>query len=281
MLAGYSLSRRGVFIAIAFCCALLPQQTVAVSEAGAVADLDVLDRLLHRYVVPAHDGINRVDYGSLAANKTDRSALRSFIAGQSIANPATMSPPVAFAYWANLYNALTLEVVLNAYPVTSVRDIKSHGAGFDMKALFGPWRTKLVAVAGTRLSLDDIEHEIMRPQFRDPRVHYAVNCAAVGCPNLWRQAWRADTLNHDLDRAARAYVNHPRGVLVQPDGSLTISSIYKWYAEDFGGTDVAIIEHLRKYARPELAAKIKPTARIVSHRYDWSLNDVSGQAASR
>jgi hypothetical protein len=122
-----------------------------------------------------------------------------------------MSAAEAFAYWANLYNALTLDVVLNAYPVTSIRNIKSRGAGFDLKALFGPWRTKLVTVAGRRLSLDDIEHEIMRPTFRDPRVHYAVNCAAVGCPNLWPQVWPANSLNHDLDRAARTYVNDPRG----------------------------------------------------------------------
>jgi hypothetical protein len=281
MSTGFFPSRRSALIAIALCCASLPRQAVAAGKSASAVGFDVFDRLLRRYVVPGHDGVNRVDYGGLAANKADRSGLRRFIEAQSTVNPTEMSAAEAFAYWANLYNALTLDVVLNAYPVTSIRNIKSRGAGFDLKALFGPWRTKLVTVAGRRLSLDDIEHEIMRPTFRDPRVHIAVNCAAVGCPNLWPQAWRAASLNDDLDRAARTYVNHPRGALVQPDGSLTVSSIYKSYAEDFGGTDTAIIEHLKKYARPEFAAEIKPTARLVSHRYDWSLNDVRDRDATR
>jgi hypothetical protein len=135
-----------------------------------------------------------------------------------------------------------------------------------------------VSVEGRQLSLDDIEHGIMRPTFADPRVHYAVNCAAIGCPNLAPRAWRAETLDRDLDGAARAFINHPRGVMGRPDGSLRVSSIYKWFKEDFGGTDAGIIAHLRRYAGPVLLAKLTADARIFDDHYDWALNDVDGGA---
>ena len=111
-------------------------------------------------------------------------ALEAWIATAAAARPSTLARAEAFAFWANLYNALTLKVVLERHPVRSIRDIRSSGVPFDPKGWIGPWRTRLVTVEGRRLSLDDIEHEVMRPTFRDPRVHYAVNCASIGCPNL-------------------------------------------------------------------------------------------------
>ena len=90
------------------------------------------------------------------------------------------------------------------------------------------------------MSLDDIEHGTMRATFRDPRVHYAVNCASIGCPNLWPRAWQATTLEAELNAAASAYINHPRGVTVLPDGRLRVFSIYYWFRENFGGNDGGI-----------------------------------------
>ena len=166
--------------------------------------------------------------------------------------PSKLPRNEAFAYWANLYNAITLQVILDRFPVHSIRDIKSDGL-FDPKAYIGPWRTKRVTVEGKQLSLDDIEHEIMRPTFKDPRVHYSVNCASFGCPNLPAKAWNAATLDADLDAAARDFINHPRGVAVLAGGKLKVSSIYKWFRDDFGADDAAVIAHLKKYAKPELA----------------------------
>ena len=123
------------------------------------------------------------------------------------------------------------------------------------------------------MSLDDIEHETMRPTFRDPRVHYAVNCASIGCPNLRPRAWRAETLERDLDDAASAYINHPRGVTVLPDGRLRVSSIYSWFSEDFGSTEAAIIAHLRSHAAAPLAARLTERTAIAGDAYDWALND--------
>jgi len=122
------------------------------------------------------------------------------------------------------------------------------------------------------MSLDDIEHETMRPTFRDPRVHYAVNCASIGCPNIWPRAWRAATLDRALDEAAAAFVNHPRGVAVLPDGRLRVSSIFTWFREDFGGDEAGVLAHLRRHAAPALAGRLQG-ATIAGDAYDWALND--------
>jgi hypothetical protein len=228
-----------------------------VAPAAAMPDPGGFDRLLAAYVRPGADGVNRVDYARWKASAGDRAALRSYIAAMEAERPSTLPRAAAFAYWANLYNAATVEVVLANYPVRSIRDI-----GFG-----GPWKTKRLTVEGRALSLDDVEHRIMRPTFRDPRVHYALNCASIGCPDLPRRAWRAETLEAGLDAAARAYVAHPRGVEITP-GGLRLSSIYRWYAEDFGD----LRAHLARYATPERAAAIRSSPRIAGYGYDWRLN---------
>jgi hypothetical protein len=234
---------------------------------------DALDRLLARHVVAHPDGVTRVRYAGWKASAAELGALDAWIAGAAGRRPSAMAREEAFAYWANLYNALTLKVVLERYPVRSIRDIRSTGVPLDPKGWFGPWRTRLVTVEGRRMSLDDIEHETMRPAFRDPRVHYAVNCASIGCPNLWPRAWRAATLERELDAAAAAFVNHPRGVTVLADGRLRVSSIYAWFREDFGGSEAGVVAHLRRHAAPALAARLTERTAIGEDAYDWALND--------
>ncbi len=238
------------------------------------ADADAaLDALLARHVAPHPDDVTRLRYAAWKGSAADLAALDAWIAGAAARRPSAMARNEAFAYWANLYNALTLKVVLERYPVRSIRDIRSTGVPLDPKGWFGPWRTRLVTVEGRRMSLDDIEHETMRPTFRDPRVHYAVNCASIGCPNIWPRAWRAATLERELDAAAAAFVNHPRGVTVLPDGRLRVSSIYGWFREDFGGSEAGVVAHLRHYAAPALAARLGEGTAIAEDAYDWALND--------
>jgi hypothetical protein len=247
--------------------------------AQSVVDADaVYDTLLRRYVSLGTDGVARVDYGLWRATAADKAALEGYIANLTARRPSSMARPEAFAYWGNLYNAITLSVVLDRYPVASIRDIKSD-AWLDPRSYSGPWRQQRVTVEGRRLSLDDIEHEIMRPTFKDPRVHYVVNCASFGCPNLMNRAWRAATLEADLEAAARAFVNHPRGVTVLPNGTLRVSSIYKWFIADFGGDDAGLIAHFRQFAEPALAQRLAGSPRIAEDDYDWSLN--RGQPISR
>lgn len=230
------------------------------------------DRLLANYVRADANGLNRVDYARWAANAADRQALKDYIDALERLAPSKMSRNEAFAYWANLYNAVTLDVILENHPVASIRNIRSKGAGLNPLALVGPWKEKFVTVEGRAMSLDDIEHGTMRPTFKDPRVHYAVNCASIGCPNLKTTAWRAETLDADLDDAARAFVNSPRGARVDAQGRVRVSSIYEWFQEDFGGDDAGVLAHLRQYANPALAEKLKAATRIAGHSYDWSIN---------
>jgi len=259
-----SLSRRAALgVAIAIFATTASAQG-ADPEAG-------YDALLKKYVSVDPDGINRVDYAAWRANTPDMAALNAYLADLTARRPSSMPRAEAMAYWGNLYNAVTLKVILDRYPVASIRDIKSD-AWLDPKAYTGPWRQQRVTVEGRRLSLDDIEHVIMRPTFKDPRVHYIVNCASNGCPNLMNRAWRAATLEADLEAAARAFVNHPRGVAMLPSGGLRVSSIYKWFIEDFGGNDAGLIAHFRTYAEPALARQLAGSPRIADDDYDWALN---------
>jgi hypothetical protein len=175
-----------------------------------------------------------------------------------------MTRPEQLAYWINLYNAATVDLVLDAYPVTSIRRV--HGGILGL----GPWKRKILSIRGERLSLDDIEHRILRPIWRDPRIHYAVNCAALGCPNLAGQAFTAARANAILDQGARDFVNHPRGFRLD-NGRLIASSIYDWFAPDFGGPN-SILAHARRYATPANLAKFRGKTRPDRYSYDWSLN---------
>lgn len=224
------------------------------------------DRFLAQYRIVQADGIAHVRYG--AVSDADRVALATYLGTLAATRVTTLNRGQQRAFWINLYNALTVQLVLERYPVGSIRDIDiSPGVFSD-----GPWGAKLITVEGEPLSLDDIEHRILRPIWQDPRLHYVVNCASLSCPDLPPRAFTAENAEAMLDAAARAYVNHPRALTID-DGDLIVSSIYDWYADDFGASDAAIIGHLRAYAMPDLAARLDTFTAIDDDRYDWRLND--------
>lgn len=220
-------------------------------------------RLLKAYVKAGSDGITRVDYAGLAASTGDRKALDLYIA-RFAETDLSAKTDANFAAWANLYNAATVRHIVERYPVKSIRD------GY----LVGPWKEVMVRAGRQDVSLDAIEHKILRKVWGTPEVHYAINCASYSCPNLPPKAWEAGTLKKELDAAARAYVNHPRGVSVTARG-LTVSEIYNWFETDFGGSKASVVEHLLKYADPILAEKIRAKPKILRYQYDWSLNDAA------
>ena len=222
------------------------------------------DDLLGEYVVESDDGVNRFDYGRLKDTAADSAKLDAYLESFANFDVETLDENEQFAAYANIYNALTVQYIVGRYPTKSIR------AGF----IVGPWKRVFTQINGEELSLDAIEHEILRAEWDDPRVHYAVNCAAYSCPNLQTDAWFGETLDDDLDRAARAYVNDPRGVTIRRNGTLQVSTIYKWFREDFGGSNEGVFDHLIEYAEPELAAQIEAKRRITKHEYDWDLNDV-------
>jgi len=233
-------------------------------NSSARLDHSAWSRFLSTYLVSGNDGINRIAYGRVDA--AARALLDAYIAMLEGSPVSRLSRPEQLAYWINLYNAATMRVVLEHYPVRSIRDI---GGG-----LFGtgPWDAKIMTVEGQRLSLDDVEHGILRPIWRDPRIHYALNCASISCPKLQPVAFTAGNVERLLDEAARAYVNDPRGVRIQ-GGRLIVSSIYVWYRQDFGPGETAVLDHLRHYAEPPLATELTRFRTPDGDSYDWHLID--------
>jgi len=211
------------------------------------------------------DGINRVNYAGLSA--ADRALLKSYLERLTRVTISTHNRPEQFAYWVNLYNALTVQVILDHYPVQSILDIDISPGIFSA----GPWGAKLVQVEGEELSLDDIEHRILRPIWQDPRIHYVVNCASIGCPNLSRTAFTTANTEAQLKRSAKEYINHPRGVAVT-DGNVVASRIYEWYGSDFGKDEADIIAHFRRYAEAPLQAALVGKTDIDEYEYNWDLN---------
>jgi Protein of unknown function, DUF547 len=238
----------------------------AFSPSGSgVFDHSAFNDVLSGAVLPDAEGYNRVDYKALNSKSA---ALKAVLAQMQLAAPSSLSKAEAKAFWINLYNAKTLDVVLEHYPVASIKKINLGGGG-----LFGsgPWSAKILAIEGQDLTLDDVEHRILRALFNDPMVHYALNCASYSCPNLAARAYTASNAEKQMAAGAAAYVNHPRGVKV--DGaSITASKIYSWYGADFGGKSM-LKTHWMKFAAPEKAAAIA-AAQSVTFGYDWRLNDV-------
>jgi Protein of unknown function, DUF547 len=235
------------------------------AQNSAQIDFTSWDSFLAKYVDAQHpSGIHRLRYASVSAE--DRQALQDYIAVLQTVSISTYNRQEQQAYWINLYNALTVSVILAHYPVASIRDIRLSG-------LFstGPWQAKLVTIEGEKVSLDDIEHRILRPIWKDNRLHYALNCASLGCPNLAPVAYTSANLDQLLEQGARAYINHPRGVFCQ-DGTCAFSSIYVWFQEDFGGNVAEVVQHLLRYANEPLAAQLQAYRGKLKHDYAWQLN---------
>lgn len=219
--------------------------------------------ILAAIVRPDSAGYNRVDY---RAARERRKALTDYVKVLEAVDPRSLSRDEAHAYWINLYNAKTLDVVVAHLPVKSIRDIDLGGGGLFKR---GPWSAKLMRVAGVDLTLDDVEHRIVRPIFRDPMSHYGLNCASYSCPNLATKPYTGANVDQLLREGAVHYVNHPRGVRV--DGRrITASKIYDWYAEDFGGA-AGTRDHWIAHASADHAAAIR-SATATRYEYDWSLN---------
>lgn len=241
-----------------------PRSTIEIDHSAWAA-------FLEKFILKSPDGVNRLAYG--AVKEGDRRRLWAYIDRLAAAPVSRLRRAEQFAYWVNLYNALTVKAVLEHFPTESILDISISPGWFS----FGPWDKKLLAVEGEKISLNDIEHRILRPIWRDPRIHYAVNCASIGCPNLDAAPYAAARYDAQLNKAARAYINHPRGARFGASGlfsteGLIVSSIYDWYRVDFGGTDAGVIRHLKKYASPALAERLGRTSEIEDYEYDWRLN---------
>ena len=216
------------------------------------------DRFLKAFVKQDDTGINRVAYGRMGDGGNE--VLSEYLDKLNSTPISRYGRKEQKAFWINLYNALTVQLIAESYPVDSIRDIASA------------WDTKVAEVEGKSLSLNDIEHRILRPIWRDARIHYAVNCASIGCPNLLPVAFTGPNTSQLLELAAHGYINHRRGARIE-DGGLIVSKIYGWFAEDFGGSEQSVIAHLREFAESPLLEMLKTHDAIENYEYDWGLND--------
>jgi len=208
-------------------------------------------------------GINLVRYA--AVSKEDRGLLNNYLKKLESTAVSSFSRPQQRAFWINLYNASTVNLILEHYPLESITKIS-----FSFFS-FGPWDEELLTVEGEELSLNDIEHRILRPIWRDPRIHYALNCASLGCPNLLPQAFTELNTESLLEQGARDYINHPRGADVQDD-SIILSKIYEWYQADFGGDEEGVLLHLQQYSTKERLKSLNAEELEIDYQYDWRLN---------
>lgn len=230
----------------------------SVARAAPVAfSVASFDTVLARHL---HDG--RVDYGALAR---DRAPLERFLAATRDARPEVWARNEQIAFWVNAYNARVLDGVVRRPGLKSVLD-PGRTLGVPTLGFFHEKRR----TAGRSLSLNDIEHEILRKRFREPRMHFVLNCASASCPALPARALSAATLDASLDAAARAFLADRGKNPVVSGGALRLSSIFQWYRGDFEAAAGSLPAFLRRHLPADTA--IPPDARIEFVDYDWSLN---------
>ena len=216
------------------------------------AQTSIFDSLLQKNV----DKTGRVDYQSLKNNETLLDNYLAYIQNNEPTKDWSSNKKKAF--WINTYNAYTIKIILNNYPLKSIRDIKIDGKT--------AWKIPFVKVGQKRYTLDQIEHEILRKKFNDPRIHVGINCASVSCPRLWDFAFTEDNIASSLDNLMKEFINDTTRNKISKN-NVALSEIFNWFSKDFikNGT---IINYLNTYA----AIKISEKASIKYLTYDWSLN---------
>lgn len=231
-------------------------------------DVTLLAKLLAAHTRAVADTAGtRVDYGALGRDR-DWAALLGQLAA---ATPPAAGAPRAerLAFWINAYNVLAMDVVVKHQPIASIRD-----AGSLLRPV---WKRPAGRVGGREVTLDEVEHEILRP-IGDPRVHMAIVCASTSCPSLAREPFEAARLDEQLDAASARFVSDPRKGARVESGALRVSPIFRWFEADFAGAG-GILGFVRRHAAPELRGALDalgPAPAIDVFDYDWSLNGITG-----
>ena len=227
------------------------------APAAAAVDHSIYADLLQKYV---RNG--QVNYDGL---KQEEGRLDQYLALLEAVELQGLSRNEQFAFYANAYNAWTIKVILGKYPkISSIRELGIFNTG--------PWKKKIVRIDGQVLSLDNIEHDIMRPQFKDPRVHFAINCAAHSCPPLRSEPFVGDRLDTQLDEATREFVNNADRNYLDGD-TLYVSKIFDWFGEDFNDDPKSfVLQYAEGSLKNELLAR-GDSVKVKYLRYDWSLNN--------
>jgi hypothetical protein len=233
----------------------------AASKPLMAADGSGVDHSLYGGLLKKYVRNGQVDYGGI---QSEEAALDRYLDLLQSVDIKSLSTDEQFAFYTNAYNAWTIKLILTKYP--DISSIKSLGI-FNT----GPWKKKVVRLKSQTVSLDYIEHDILRPLFKDPRVHFAINCAAKSCPPLRSEPYDGDKLDQQLDESTRAFINNPDNYRLEGQ-NLYISRIFKWFAEDFKDDP---LRFFRKYATGEFKRNLDANSANIQIKYldyDWSLN---------
>jgi hypothetical protein len=221
------------------------------------------EQFLIRYVRVGPDGLNRVAYAEVGP--AAREALERYVQGLTTVPLERFGRNERLAYWLNLYNALVIRLILEHYPVDSILDITAPDGR-------GPFAQPLARIGGRWLSLDAIRDDVLMAGWADPRIPFGLSCGAVGCPDLQPEPFVGWRVQAQLTEAAMAYVNDRRCLRIR-NGKLTVSSLYRWHEDAFGGSERGVIRYLMSYAKPALAKRLQTFERIEADIFDWRLND--------
>ena len=248
--------KRILIFAVLIALLLLSRTGSRYTYAANKVDNSLYAELLGKYV---KNGI--VDYQGF---KNKEESLNQYLETLEKIDTKTLSRNEQFAFYINAYNAWTIKLILSAYP--GIKSIKELGNLFR-----SPWKNKICRIDGRVISLDDIEHNILRPRFKDPRVHFVINCASKSCPPLRSEPYRGSALDLQLDEMTGAFINDLKHNRLEGH-TLYVSSIFKWFAEDF---NKEIIDFFLKYAKGDLKVHLETKRGKIKLKYfdyDWSLN---------
>jgi len=222
---------------------------------------DSWNSLLQKHV----DKEGWVDYDGFAGDQAELNAYLELLR-QNHPTKEKWTSDERLAYWINAYNAFTVQLILNHAPINSIKDI----AG-SIPFVNSPWDIRFISIEGNNYDLNNIEHNILRKEFMEPRIHFAINCASASCPLLLNEAFVAHKIEAQLETAAIAFVNDSNRNKISPD-VIEISKIFSWFKGDFT-KDSSLIDFLNKYSE----TKINEKAKIEHLDYDWSLNQQKGR----
>ncbi|MBI4177898.1 inorganic phosphate transporter [bacterium] len=246
-----------------------PPALAAENVAPRIVDASAWTLLLQKYV--SQNGL--VAYSSWKKNDTDVQKLEAYLQAMSRVQAETLSRPDAIAHYLNLYNASMVKLVLDHHPVSSVKKIGGFG---------GPWKMKFIQAEDRLISLDDIEHGTLRKKYKEPRIHFALVCASTSCPPIRAEAYEGDRIDTQLADQERTFMTDPgrnlwrvemSGVFSKEERlALGLSSIFKWFGEDFGG-EAGVVRRVRPFLDPAARALLDQSRYDVDYLdYDWSLN---------
>lgn len=214
-------------------------------QAIAHEDFDVL---LQKHV----SNTGKVNYKGLKADKSALEAYCQLLTDNPVQNDWRRAEKMA--YWINAYNAFTLKLIVDNYPTKSILNLDGGKT----------WEVRRIQIGDKKYSLNNIENDILRPTFKDPRIHFAVNCAAKSCPPLWNHAYTAENLESSLEKRTRAFINNSNYNTLSSSNA-QVSKIFDWYGADFG----KLADYLNKYAETQLNSD----AEIGFNNYNWELNN--------